>query len=141
MNKRPNLRKLIAARLDQFYTNPEPARQYARRVLDAYGSATDCFVEPAAGAGAFARPLREAGKPVISVDIAPRGEGIRQADFLRDDLWPDTDKIAVVGNPPFGKNSSLVVKFFNRAAERADTIAFIVPRTFRKHSVHRRLNP
>ena len=131
----------MAARLDQFYTNPELARQYAGRVLDAYGSTTDCFVEPAAGAGAFVQPLRAAGKPIIAVDIAPRAADIRQADFLRDDLGPVKGKIAVVGNPPFGKNSSLAVKFFNRAAERADTIAFIVPRTFRKHSVQRRLNP
>ena len=131
----------MAARLDQFYTNPELAGHYARQVMDAYGLATDYFVEPAAGAGAFVQPLRAGVQPVIAVDIAPLAADIRQADFLREDLWPTAGKIAVVGNPPFGKNSSLAVKFFNRAAERADTIAFIVPRTFRKHSIHRRLNP
>ena len=131
----------MAARLDQFYTHPDLARQYADRVVAAYGAAMDWFVEPAAGNGAFVTPLIQAGKPVIALDLIPQAEDIRQADFLRDDLWPATGKIAVVGNPPFGKNSSLAVKFFNRAAERADLIAFILPRTFRKHSIHRRLNP
>jgi hypothetical protein len=45
----------------------------------------------------------------------------------------------VVGNPPFGKNSSLAVRFFNKAAEFADVIAFVVPLTFRKQSLQRRL--
>ena len=131
----------MAARLDQFYTNPDLARQYAERIVAAYGAAVDCFVEPAAGNGAFAAPLRKAGKPVIALDLVPQAADIRQGDFLKDDLWPTAGKIAVVGNPPFGKNSSLSVKFFNRAAQRADLIAFILPRTFRKHSIHRRLNP
>ena len=131
----------MEARLDQFYTDPDLARHYADRVIAAYGAAVDWFVEPAAGNGAFVNPLQAAGKPVIALDIFPQARDIRQADFLRDDLWPSTGKIAVVGNPPFGKNSSLAVKFFNRAAERADLIAFILPRTFRKHSIHRRLNP
>lgn len=131
----------MASRLDQFYTNPDLARQYAGQVVAAYGPSIDWFIEPAAGTGAFVQPLQSAGKPVIALDIAPQGNDIREGDFLKDDLWPPSGKIAVVGNPPFGKNSSLAVKFFNRAAERACAIAFIVPRTFRKHSIHRRLNP
>jgi hypothetical protein len=47
----------------------------------------------------------------------------------------------VVGNPPFGKNSSLALRFFNQAARFADVIAFIVPRTFEKDSLQRRLSP
>ncbi len=133
----------MTTRLDQFYTDPDLARQYAEQVIAAYGSTVDCFVEPSAGTGAFVEPLRAAGKPVIALDIAPQANAIQQGDFLRDDWWPASGKVAVVGNPPFGKNSSLAVKFFNRAAEleRAAVIAFIVPRTFRKHSIHRRLNP
>ena len=130
----------MEARLDQFYTKPDLARQYADQVIDRYGPVTDWFIEPSAGAGAFVEPLQSAGKPVIALDILPQSGDIQQTDFLKYDRWPAEGKIAVVGNPPFGKNSSLAVKFFNKAAERADTIAFIVPRTFRKHSIHRRLN-
>ena len=43
------------------------------------------------------------------------------------------DKYLVIGNPPFGKISSLAVKFFNKSAEYADVIAFIVPRTLKEY--------
>ena len=46
----------------------------------------------------------------------------------------------MIGNPPFGKMSKAAVDFFNKAAEFADTIAFILPRSFRKETVQRRLN-
>ena len=46
----------------------------------------------------------------------------------------------VIGNPPFGKISSFAVRFFNKSAEYAEVIAFIVPRTFKRVSVQNRLN-
>ena len=47
----------------------------------------------------------------------------------------------VVGNPPFGVQCSLAVRFVNHAFENvgADVVAFILPRSFRKASVQRRL--
>jgi hypothetical protein len=45
-----------------------------------------------------------------------------------------------VTNPPFGRNNSLSIPFFNRAARYADVIAFIVPRSWRKWSVLNRLD-
>jgi hypothetical protein len=48
--------------------------------------------------------------------------------------------ILVIGNPPFGKVSSLAVKFFNHASKWSNVIAFIVPRTFRRPSVQNKLN-
>ena len=47
----------------------------------------------------------------------------------------------MVGNPPFGKNSSLALRFVNKAAEFAEIVAFILPCTFKKASVLRKLNP
>ena len=38
-----------------------------------------------------------------------------------------TKRYLVVGNPPFGKISSIAIKFFNKSAEYADCIAFIIP--------------
>ena len=37
--------------------------------------------------------------------------------------------------PPFGKVSSLAIRFFNKCAQFSDVIAFIIPRTFNKVSV------
>jgi len=46
----------------------------------------------------------------------------------------------VIGNPPFGRVSSLAIKFFNHSAKWANVIAFIIPRTFRKISVQNKLD-
>ena len=51
-----------------------------------------------------------------------------------------TKRYLVVGNPPFGKISSIAIKFFNKSAEYADCIAFIIPRTFKRVSVQNKLN-
>lgn len=141
------------AATDQFYTRPDLARTYAGAVAGRWPEPDVLFVEPSAGDGAFVRPLQAAGRSVRAMDIAPMGEDIALGDFLgphnlfrsrhargnfADSARPST---IVVGNPPFGKNSSLAVKFFNRAARDADAIAFIVPRTFRKMSLQRRLDP
>lgn len=51
------------------------------------------------------------------------------------------DTVITFGNPPFGKNSSLALKFINKAAEFSDFIAMILPRTFRKESMSRLIHP
>lgn len=128
--------------LDQFYTHPDLAGTFAMEVSDRWRDPNVLFVEPSAGDGAFVRPLRRARRNVRAMDIAPEGRGIIQGDFLcQHDLFRGRhSKIVVVGNPPFGRNASLAVQFFNRAAMSADAIAFIVPRTFRKASLQLRLN-
>jgi len=45
-----------------------------------------------------------------------------------------------IGNPPFGKNSSTAIAFFNQAARFSSVIALILPQTFCKNSVLRRLD-
>jgi hypothetical protein len=45
-----------------------------------------------------------------------------------------------IGNPPFGKNASLAVRFFNHSAQFSEVIAMILPRTFRKSSLQNRLD-
>ena len=53
---------------------------------------------------------------------------------------PDINNILVIGNPPFGKISSIAIKFFNHSAKWSNVIAFIIPRTFRRPSVQNKLN-
>jgi Eco57I restriction-modification methylase len=47
----------------------------------------------------------------------------------------------VIGNPPYGKNSSLAVKILNKCCDLTDTIHFVLPRTFRKTSILNRVDP
>ncbi len=134
----------MVTKLDQFYTRPELAEAYVARVIERWRDPDVLFVEPAAGTGAFIRPLLNAGKKVCALDIVPKAPQIIRSDFLQFDLAAYAaahSAIVIVGNPPFGKNAGTAVQFFNRAAIHADEIAFIVPRTFRKMSVQNRLHP
>jgi predicted RNA methylase len=124
-------------KLDQFYTDPVYAEQFFKTVaqiidLDQY----DHLLEPSAGTGSFYN-LLDADRR-IGLDLEPKASGVIQTDFF--DWTPPADKrIVTIGNPPFGKSAGLAIKFFNRAAEFSDVIAFVIPRTFRKASVVNRL--
>ena len=120
--------------LDQFYTKPE-AVDRVLPLIDC--SLFDYVVEPSAGAGDFLRRLPKATR--VGIDLEPADPEIKKGDFF--DFKPaTTENVLTIGNPPFGKNSSLAVKFFNHAASFSDFIAFIVPRTFRKPSIINRLH-
>jgi hypothetical protein len=124
--------------LDKFYTH----LPIARECLDIVGNHFswedwDLVVEPSAGAGSFLNQIPTIRK--IGIDISPDSNDIIQMDFLT--YIPERDgKILVVGNPPFGRVSSLAIKFFNHAGRWADVIAFIIPRTFRRTSVQNKLD-
>ena len=125
--------------LDQFYTIPICAKQCIDKMNELYNITDfDLIVEPSAGNGSFFNQILHTSK--VGIDLAPQHPAIIQHDFF--DYYPPDGKthIAVIGNPPFGKNSSLAIKFFNHAAQSADIIAFIIPRTFRKISVQNKLD-
>jgi len=132
-------------RLDQFYTKPEIAKKCIETVLERFSDLNKnsiLFVEPSAGSGAFYYPLVKQGCAVRAIDIDPKAKEIQKGDFFKSPKLfnGDYEYRIVIGNPPFGKNSSNAVKFFNFASKYADEIAFIVPKTFRKLSVQKRLH-
>jgi hypothetical protein len=124
--------------MDQFYTRPEVASTCVEELLqhvsfDDY----DIILEPSAGQGSFYNLL-----PITKrrgVDLDPKCDGVDKMNFF--DFVPEPNaKYCVVGNPPFGRISSIAIKFFNHAATFADVIAFIIPKTFKRVSVQNRLN-
>lgn len=121
---------------DQYYTRPEVA-QWLITQLKKLTTPETLWFEPSAGTGAFFNLLPSNR---IGIDIDPKSDGIVQGDFLQY-RYDGPEDVIVVGNPPFGKNSSQAVKFFNHAAKFARIIAFILPQTFRKESVINRLDP
>ena len=132
----------VTESLDQFYTRPELAQAYVANLIDRWCDPDVLFVEPSAGAGAFLHPLLDASRKVRAIDIDPQSLAVQRMDFLKSECIFDGDHSAIVvlGNPPFGKNACTAVRFFNHAALHADEIAFIVPRTFRKFSLKKRLH-
>ena len=124
-----------------YYTQPGLAEFYVEKLI-LFAPENAVFLEPAAGAGAFVIPLVNRGRDVTAIDINPVDEATFRRDFLEDDdFWPKEKPLVILGNPPFGFASNNAIRFFNRAAEKADIIAFILPRTFRKCSVIEQLNP
>jgi hypothetical protein len=126
--------------LDKFYTIPDIAERCIRRVGEMYDwGFWDLVVEPSAGNGSFF--CRIPTDRCVGMDIEPDDS---ERVIMRKDFFeyspPKPGKILVLGNPPFGRVSSLAIKFFNHAAEWAGVIAFIVPRTFRRVSVQNKLN-
>ena len=125
---------------EQFYTPSAVAAQMAlalsQRIPDL---ANRTVIEPAGGTGAFIRAFEQLGvKNVIAFDIEPKHPLVKKQNFLEAQL---TGANAVtISNPPFGRNNSLSIPFFNHAAEASEFIAFIVPKSWRKWSVINRLD-
>ena len=123
--------------LDQFFTNGDIV-DICLSTIDL--SVYDMVIEPSAGSGSFYFKTEHKNK--IALDLDPRFKECKQMDCL--DYMPDcliySPSILTYGNPPFGKNSSLAVKIFNHFAKMSKTIAFILPRTFRKPAIINRLH-
>ena len=125
--------------LDKFYTKPNLIENLFKQIPQG-----DCYLEPSAGEGAFSDYATKLGV-CLAYDILPGKTGMTQADFLKTDI---TDALAgyknvvCIGNPPFGRQASLAVKFFNKCASypQIQSICMIFPKSFKKVSVQNRLN-
>jgi hypothetical protein len=127
------------AGLDKFYTIPSISEKCLASIGSCYKwSDWGLVIEPSAGNGSFLTRIPTSKR--LGIDISPEHEDIIKQDFLTYSPPSNIGKILVVGNPPFGRVSSLAIKFFNHASKWADVIAFIIPRTFRRVSVHNKLN-
>ena len=132
--------------LDQIYTKPAVAERCFGFLLETLDGLRDLrhdrlfFVEPSAGEGAFLDLMPPDRR--VGIDIDPQRAGIIRDDFLTwnfETVIDNPRQTVAVGNPPFGHRSRLAIRLFNRAAEMANTIAFVVPVQFRKYSVHKNL--
>ena len=121
-----------AKALEQFYTCPQVAYKLYKSLCAMFDPADFLMVEPSAGTGVFFDLLPHGS---LGFDLEPKYSGIQKADFLKTTICGDW-KVAVIGNPPF----KLAVPFFNHAAQRANVIAMIMPRSVRKASIENRLD-
>lgn len=125
---------------EQYYTPLALAHtlvEYVEQVLGPLKSKR--VLEPAGGTGSFVEAALARGvKEVISFDIEPLHEAVVKGSFLDQTL--SDQGLITISNPPFGRNNSLSIPFFNHAAPVSDAICFIVPRSWRKWSVTNRLD-
>lgn len=128
--------------LDQFYTKKEIAKKLFEIIQENFKLEKFTLVEPSAGTGSFSSLFHENS---IAFDLEPKAKNIIQADFLSIDpisaFENYKNEIFTIGNPPFGKNSSLALKFLNHSAKFSKFIAFILPKTFVKKSMIKKIAP
>lgn len=97
------------------------------------------IVEPSAGNGSFSDILFERFEDVVALDISPDNDTITELDYFN--FKPEENKkYLVIGNPPFGRVSSLAYKFLEHSMTYADYVCFLIPRTFKRHSFMKKIN-
>jgi hypothetical protein len=120
---------------DKFYTKEEVAKKCIDKLeIKKY----DLIIEPSAGSGSFSNQIENC----LAFDIEPENENIIKKDWftVKKEDFLNYHNILIIGNPPFGQQSNLAIKFFNHAAEIANTIAFILPLSFKKVSITNKLS-
>lgn len=128
-------------KFDQYYTKYSVAEHCCRVLKELFPECSDkTFMEPSAGTGVFVDAIHKifGEVKVKAYDIDPKRKDIVKADFTIYNF--KGNNLITVGNPPFGKRSSLAISFFNISAKKSDIIAFIVPVQFEKYSVQKCLN-
>ena len=119
---------------DKFYTKPEVSK-LCINMIDL--SDFDLIIEPSAGCGSFSKQIDNC----VAYDLVPEDNTIIQQDFFELDITQFIGrKVLTIGNPPFGVQNNLAIRFFNKAAQYSDTIAFILPKSFMKESVQNKLD-
>lgn len=115
---------------DQFYTKKNVVIKCLNTLkIDEF----DIVIEPSAGDGAFLHEIKHNNK--IGYDIEPKSNSIIKQDYLElnTEIFQNK-KVLVIGNPPFGQNSNMALAFIKKSVF-ADTIAFILPKGFKKRSM------
>ncbi len=101
------------------------------------------IIEPSAGNGSFINSIKSLSNNYLFYDLEPEHSEIIKQNFLEldtDQFKNKYDKIHMIGNPPFGRQSSLAIKFIKKACQFVDTISFILPKSFKKDSLKKHFN-
>jgi predicted RNA methylase len=98
----------------------------------------DLIVEPSAGNGSFITGIKSLSSNFKFYDLEPDNNEIIKQDYLLYDyssIKETFTRIHIIGNPPFGRQSSLAIKFIKKSCEFCDSISFILPKSFKKDSL------
>jgi hypothetical protein len=127
--------------VDKFYTKSfvvNLCMEYIRENI--IFSENDIIIEPSAGNGSFIEQIKKTCKNYEFYDIEPEFTEIIKKDFLEYKYTKSKEKyekIHIIGNPPFGRQASIAIKFIRKCCEFSDSISFILPKSFRKESMKR----
>lgn len=127
--------------IDKFYTKPSIVTQCIDNIKKYIKfNDNDIIIEPSAGNGAFIEEIKILTKNYKFYDIIPENNDIIKQDFLTlniDEFKNKYENIHIIGNPPFGRQSSLAIQFIKKCCEFANSISFILPKSFKKDSMQK----
>lgn len=117
--------------LDKYYTPVKLANRCIDKVLEVIGKNNISeVIEPSIGNGAFTH--HEIMLIHFGYDVEPEYDNIYSdtkvivGDFLEQDINYLEGRL-VIGNPPYGRTMCLAQKFFKKAIQIGDYVAFILP--------------
>ena len=138
---KPQTKGLHRNTIDKYYTKDEVVdlciNFVAKNILI---NPDDLIIEPSAGNGSFITGIKTLTSNYKFYDLEPENDEIVKQDYLLYDYEDDGirgsfNKIHVLGNPPFGRQSSLAIKFIKKSCEFCDSVSFILPKSFKKDSL------
>mgnify|MGYP003337388978 CR=1 FL=1 len=124
--------------IDKYYTKENVVKLCINFIRDKLNiNNNDLIIEPSAGNGSFIKGIKTLTNNYKFYDIEPENDEIIKLNYLlyNYEKVNKSDKIHIIGNPPFGRQSSLAIKFIKKSCEFCDTISFILPKSFRKDSL------
>ena len=124
--------------IDKFYTSPIIVKECINLIkqnINIYDD--DLCIEPSAGNGSFINGIKSLFKTYKFYDLEPENDEIIKQDYLEYEytVTKPNSKVHIIGNPPFGRQSSLAIKFIKKSSEYCDSISFILPKSFKKDSL------
>lgn len=140
---------------DKFYTKSNivndvinDIKAHITELNNTSDSVLNVVIEPSAGNGSFISAIKLLHiKKAYYYDILPENDEIIKQDYLKLDINKlgtelselGNYKIHIIGNPPFGRQSSTALKFIKFSCRFADTISFILPKSFKKESMQNKI--
>jgi len=123
--------------IDKYYTKPSIVEQCIELVKKYINiSYDDLIIEPSAGNGSFIENIKKISTNYVFYDLEPEHDEIYKQDFLELDYKKLKYKnIHIIGNPPFGRQSTLAIKFIKKCCLFSNSISFILPKSFKKNSM------
>jgi len=136
-------RDKTSSNLEKYYTKKETVdtciKQFNLVMKDySFSKENDVIIEPSAGNGAFIEGCKKLSNNCLFYDIEPEHNDIVKQDYLKfdySDIQQKYNNIHIIGNPPFGRQSSLALKFVRYSALFCNSISFILPKSFMKESM------
>lgn len=125
--------------IDKYYTKDSAVDLCVSRVKTYIEiNANDLLIEPSAGNGSFIKAIKSLTDNFAFYDLEPENEEIVKQDYLLfnyANVKSKFENIHILGNPPFGRQSSLAIKFIKKSCEFCKSVSFILPKSFKKDSL------